>query len=126
MIKKILIYSMLALLLGGAVLQNLYLENTIGQLLELTDEVEAHFVRNDQPKIAASMDRLHEAWEQAEPVLASLIDHDELDDIHIELSGLEQSLDSWHTDDVPAILARLKYNLNHIIETDRISLTNIL
>ena len=72
------------------------------------------------------MEELTASWDQAQAALSSLLQHEEIDNIKAEMLGLAALVDTDDRDDFFVTSARLQYYLEHIPNTDRICLENIL
>ncbi len=126
MLKKILIFLILAVLIGGALFQNVYLDHTFSNLSALTADVKANYESGNMEETRSSMNTLYSTWEKTQPTLATLLEHEEIDNIHLEMSGLNVLIDTDNKKEIPSSIAKLQYLLNHIPETDSVSLSNIL
>ena len=124
MLKKIMIFAMFILLILGALLQNAYLEETFASLSSQVAAVEEAFTAGDHSAARSRMDELIDSWDQAQA--ASLLQHEEIDNIKAEMLGLAALVDTDDRDDFFVTSARLQYYLEHIPNTDRICLENIL
>ncbi len=126
MLKKIMIFAMFILLILGALLQNAYLEETFASLSSQVAAVEEAFTAGDHSAARSRMDELTASWDQAQAALSSLLQHEEIDNIKAEMLGLAALVDTDDRDDFFVTSARLQYYLEHIPNTDRICLENIL
>ncbi len=125
MVKKIIMCVFLALLASGVLLQSAYLQNIEGLLLGITGEIETSLNNDNSRQTNELFTQLETVIEQHRPVLASVIHHEELDRLGLEIATLGAAVSLGDRYDISSALERVNFNITQIAGTDRTGIENV-
>lgn len=122
----ICVIIVILILLGHILLQS-YSKNAIGETTENLGELkEMLFEENvDKDKAKNKIDEVHEKWDKKYITMAFFIEHNELEKVETELTGLRSSIETEDYQQAQNELARSEYILKHIEEKNKLSWKNI-
>lgn len=122
----ICVIIVILILLGHILLQS-YSKNAIGETTANLGELkEMLFEENvDKDKAKNKIDEVHEKWDKRYVTLAFFIEHNELEKVETELTGLRSSIETEEYSEAQNELARAEYILKHIEEKNKLSWKNI-
>lgn len=123
--KNWFIVIVFILLIGFSIFQTIYLNDVLGELLDISAQAQAEYVAGELTDSLKTSRVLLDRWNHHKHVLSALIDHSELDEIHIEIMNLLGDMSAGNSAQVPATFARLNYALGHIQQIDSFGLGNI-
>ena len=122
----ICIITVALIIVGHIILQN-YRKNAIGettaQLGELKTMMFEENIDNEEAK--RKIDEIHEKWDKRYNIMAFYIEHNELEKVETELTGLRSSIETEEYEEAQNELARAEYILKHIEEKNKLSWKNI-
>jgi len=79
----------------------------------------------DKDKAKNKIDEIHEKWDKRNNTMAFYIEHNELEKVETELTGLSSSIETEDYEQAQNELARAEYILKHIEEKNKLSWKNI-
>lgn len=126
MFNKILIVVLIAILCLACVFQGNYLSHSSGVLLETLALIKEAYYANDFSAALAYYDVFIEKWDSHEQLFSSLLEHAEVDLLHVEIKSIGAWLRTRDTVNLPASFAKLEYYLSHLPSQDSLSMENIL
>jgi len=103
-----------------------YLNKATDDLRKLNDEIELYITDNDWDKAYKSSIEYTEKWRDYSEKLKLFVDHQEMDQIEIELWKLPQYIKEKNKEESLASIHVLKFLIDHISELEKVSMQNIL
>ena len=76
-------------------------------------------------KAKEKIDKIHESWDKKYIAMAFIIEHNELEKVETELTGLRSSIEEEEYSEALNELARAEYILKHIEEKYKLSWKNL-
>ena len=100
-------------------------EETSATLTELREEItkEDNEINGNEAK--EKIDKIHEMWDQKHDLLAYYIEHDELEKVETNLTGLRSFIESKEYSDALAELDKTVFVLRHIEDKNKFNLQNV-
>ena len=126
MFRRISIFLLCLLLLGGSLWQMHYfrrLSRTLGEELSRLERSAAQDPTSMQTETQLSV--LRRVWEENIPWLCMLLPHAQIDAIHLELLHLENLLSEGESVELETSFAQLSYLFAHLRRSDAISFGNV-
>ena len=126
MFRRISIFLLCLLLLGGSLWQMHYfrrLSRTLGEELSRLEQSAAQDPASMQTE--AQLSALRRVWEENVPWLCMLLPHAQIDAIHLELLHLENLLSEGESVELETSFAQLSYLFAHLRRSDAISFSNV-
>jgi hypothetical protein len=102
-----------------------YLNNTTDDLRGLNDEIEQYINDNNWDEAYKASIEYTQKWSDYSKTLKLFIDHQEMDQIEIELWKLPQYIKEQTKDDSLATVHVLKFLVDHISEIEKVNIQNI-
>lgn len=96
---------------------------TTGQLEELKKMMSEKNVEQKEAK--EMIDKIHEYWDEKYRTMAFFIEHNELEKVETELTGLRSSIEEEEYSNALNELARAEYLLKHLEDKNKLSWRNI-
>ena len=78
-----------------------------------------------QQNVKEKIDEIHENWDKKYIVMAFFVEHNELEKVETELTGLRSSIEEEEYSEALNELARAEYILKHIEEKNKLSWKNL-
>ncbi|CRZ33939.1 DUF4363 family protein [Herbinix hemicellulosilytica] len=103
-----------------------YLNKVSDDLRRLNDEIEQYITDNDWDKAYKSSIDFKEKWKNYSEKLKLFVDHQEMDNIEIELWKLPQYIKEENKEEALASVHALKFLIDHISELEKVTIQNIL
>lgn len=124
--KSLVISLALSIIMIIAILysQN-YLNNVSKELGILNDEIEQYITDSDWDKAYESSMKYTEKWKKYSKIIKIFLDHQEMDNIEVELWKLPQYIKEETKDEALASIHTLKFLVDHISELEKPTLENI-
>ncbi len=125
MAKKIMMGVLLLLIIGGSILQHIYVAGATEDLKNDLNKVYNALQSDDFEKALAASQTFSENWEKEKTLYETLFKHEEVDLIS---SGAARLIEMCGQADKPEALAETAetlYYINHIHEIDSIKFENI-
>ena len=126
MLRRISIFLLCVLLLGGGLWQKHYfrrLSCALGEELSRLEQSAAQDPASMQTE--AQLSALRRVWEENVPRLCILLPHAQIDAIHLELLHLENLLSEGESAELETSFAQLSYLFTHLRRSDAISFGNV-
>lgn len=126
MLRRISIFLLCVLLLGGGLWQMHYfrrLSCALGEELSRLEQSAAQDPASMQTEVQLSA--LRRVWEENVPRLCILLPHAQIDAIHLELLHLESLLSEGESAELETSFAQLSYLFAHLRRSDAISFGNV-
>jgi len=102
-----------------------YLNNASQNLGKLNDEIEQNIIDENWDKAYETSIEFTNKWEDYSKKIKLFINHQEIDNIEMELRKLPQYTKEKTKDESLASVHVLKFFLNHIAEIEKIKIQNI-
>ncbi len=130
MIKELIISIVIvALIIFGDIFTINYTNQSVSEatnaLAEMRTEIEKQDEEIDVQKVKTQIGDIRNKWNQRHKKLAMYIEHDELEKIETNLSGLHGYIEKEEYSDAMAQLDMSVYVLEHIRNKTKLSLINI-
>jgi len=123
--KRIAMIALLVLVLGGALLQSLYIGSTTDDLLGGLDAIKTALDIGDTPASIKAADTFCDRWNKEKKMYETLFEHDEVDIISATAKSIQSYCVSGDTAHALADIAAVRYYIDHIRELDRLAWKNI-
>ena len=122
----ICIITITLIIVGHIILQS-YSKNAIGETTAQLSELKTMMFEEDIDKeeTKRKIDEIHEKWDKRYNTMAFYIEHNELEKVETELTGLRSSIETEEYEEAQNELARAEYLLKHIEEKNKLSWKNI-
>lgn len=126
--KELIISGIIIVLIiiGEIVTQN-YTKSTIeiisNNLEEIKEEIKKDEV--DEESLKAKINSMYDEWNKRHPKLSYYIEHDELENVEINFSGIDDYIEEKNYDDAVVEIDKTNYSLKHIRNKINFSLENI-
>lgn len=122
----ICLITIILIFIGNLITGN-YTKSSIGstnqELKDLKESLNLEEV--NQEDVKSKIYKIHENWDGKYNTLAFYIEHNELEKIETELTGLRTSIETEEYEEALNELDRAVYLLNHIEEKNKLSWKNI-
>jgi hypothetical protein len=123
--KKITLAILLLLVVGGAVLQNIYIKGTTEKLIDSLKSVETALGEGDLSEASAAADEFGTEWEKEKKLFEALFEHDEVDIISASVKSLQSYCRTGARDEALACVSETIFYIEHIKEIDTLGWENI-
>lgn len=114
------------LLVTGGILFNICINNLSEQLMEISEEITAYINEDDFKTASEKVTELSEFVDKKKIILASVINHESIDDIELCLSELQSYSDNQVRIESLVRCKKLKHLFYHLPSNYSISPQNIL
>jgi len=115
------------IILGGAVCEQIYLENLSQSMINEVDEIERLFIVGDIESSKIKLQNTMENWEKTEKVLEIMINHQDVRKISETLIEIDSKLkDFLNSNNVSSNFALLKEYIISIKEGSEFTISNVL
>ncbi len=125
MAKKIAMGVLLLLIIGGAVLQHIYVTGATDELKNDLNQVYDALQADDFEKALEASQTFSENWEKEKHMYETLFKHEEVDLISAGAARLTQMCAQANKPEALAETAETVYYINHIHEIDSVKWENI-
>lgn len=102
-----------------------YLNKITNNLAKLNMQIETYINDRNWDEAYKAADDFSEKWERHTKIIKLFVNHQELDNIEIELSKLTQFVKEKTSDEALANVHTLDFLLNHIINLEKINIQNV-
>lgn len=102
-----------------------YLNNVSQDLVRLNDEIEKSITNGNWDRAYNTTIELTEKWKDYSKKIKLFSNHDEIDNIEMELQKLPQYIKEKTKDESLASTYVLKFLLNHIADLEKVNIENI-
>ena len=130
MLKEIIICIAIVttIVIGNSITQEYTIES-VNEMVDLLDSIRTEISDNkeniDINKIENEVDNLKEEWEKRHEKLAFYIEHDELEKVETNLTGLKGEIETGEYGDAMSRLDQSVFLLEHIEDKYKFNLQNI-
>ena len=130
MIKELVISIIIVVLIfvGNVITQN-YTDESVKEAVSVLNEIREEMIKEDEEinfELAEQkINEMHEKWDVRYEKLAYYIEHNELEKVETELTGLRAYIDKKEDIEVLAELDKSIYILQHIKQKNSFNLKNI-
>lgn len=122
----ICIVTVIVIILGNIITENYTkgsVDESTNQLAELKEDINKEEV--EQQKALEKINKIHEKWDEKYNILAFYLEHNELEKIETELTGLRASIETEEYEQAVNELDKAVYLLKHVEEKNKLSWKNI-
>ena len=126
MYKELIIITLVILLIVGLdIVTGNYTKDSVEIISKGLNELRGDILEEDKEKATSKMHEIKEKWEERYKVLAFYIEHDELEKVETELTGLSADLNVEEYKHCIAELDTTIFILEHIQEKEEFHLRSI-
>ncbi len=123
--KKIALAVLLLLVVGGAVLQNIYISGATQKLLASLQEVQSALQNDDFSAAADAADNLAAEWDKEQKLFEALFEHKEVDSISASMKSLQSFCRSGAKKDALSVVSEASFYIEHIKGIDSLGWENV-
>lgn len=123
--KRIALLLLLALILGGALMQNIYVTNTSEDLINDLEIIKKTLDKDDYDSAMSAADEFALSWDKEKKTFEALFEHKEIDIISATSNSILSLCKSKEKAHALSEIASVMYYFEHLIEIDRIDWENI-
>ena len=122
----IVVITIVLIFVGNFIIQK-YSKWAIGTTTQELDELRNIISEEnrEQQKAKKKIEEIHESWDEKYITMAFFIEHNELEKVETELTGLRSSIEEEEYSEALNELARAEYILKHIEEKNKLSWKNL-
>lgn len=121
----IIIIVVVALIIGLDIITNNYTKKSVDSIYNELSILKEHILKEDKSKAEGQMKKVKEKWEERYKILAFYIEHDELEKVETELTGLSADLSVEEYKHCIAELETTIFILEHIEEKEEFHFRSI-
>ena len=125
MLKRICIGLILVLFIVLPLVVSSHLERTFEDCLDLLSSAEHHYKQQDYGAALEKARELKDYLDEHAVLFGSLLEHDEIDKIHVAVEELTANLQAKNDTLIPERLARTRYLFEHVTDMMEVRLENI-
>ena len=118
-------FILLFIMIIGITFSLRYLNRVSDDLGKLNDEIEQYITDNNWNEAYKSSIEYTEKWRNYSKIIKLFIDHQEIDNIEMELWKLPQYIKEMTKDESLACVHVLKFLVNHISDLEKVNFQNI-
>ena len=126
----ICVITVIVIIVGNIISDN-YTKSSVQESTNLLAELKDELIDNNKDdektnnKAKKQIDKIHENWDKKYNILAFYLEHNELEKIETELTGLRASIETEDYEQAVNELDKAVYLLNHVEEKNKLSWKNI-
>jgi len=124
--KKIALLVLLVLILGGALLQNNYVNNATKSLVNNIENIKSALDKEDYESAISAAEEFSSSWKEDKKIFEALFEHKEIDIISATAKSIQSLCESEEKVHALSEIASITYYFNHIREIDCVGWENIL
>lgn len=125
MVKKIVLAILLLLVVGGSVLQNIYINNSTDELTADLEKVKAALESDDLSAAAAAADIFNSKWEEKKNSFEAFFEHKEVDSISSSAKSLQSYCHTGSKEEALANVSSAMFYVEHIKDIDKLGWENV-
>lgn len=125
MAKKIVLAVLLLLVVGGAVLQNIYIGSATEELTADLERVKAALEEGDLNAAAAAADIFSSKWEKKKSSFEAFFEHKEVDSISSSAKSLQSYCHTGPKEEALANVSAAIFYVEHIRNIDTLGWENV-
>jgi hypothetical protein len=114
-----------ALILGLSIAPYMMIHNASGDLASSLDSVQQNITQGQWDKAKEQISSTHDSWTKTKRTWSSIIDHQEIDNIDISMSRLEQYVETKALSLSAGEVSTLKQLVEHIADKEKPTLHNV-
>ncbi len=126
MAKKITLLIFLVALIAGSIFQSAYLLSICEEYSSLLEEMKKSLERDDFARLDVLCDDISKKYDDSRNILASLLQHGELDLLGIEIASLQVAVSSRDKYEISLAISRVCFSAAQISDMDKTGIENIL
>lgn len=123
--KRIVLLLLLALILGGALMQNIYVTNVARDLIDDLEIIKMALEKEDYNNAISLADNFIISWEKEKKTFEALFEHKEIDIISATVNSIQSLCESKEQAHALSEIASVTYYFKHLIEIDSVDWENI-
>lgn len=123
--KKIVLSILLLLVIGGSILQNIYISGTTEELTDSLKIIRAELDINDLSSASDAADSFCEEWEKHKRLFEALFEHKEVDSISATVKSLQSYCKTGFKEEALANIEEAIFYIEHIKEIDSLGWENV-
>ncbi len=123
--KRIVLIILLLLMLGGALLQNIYVTHAAGKLINELSAIKEALFKEDYDNAKEAADEFVYSWKKEKKMFEALFEHKEIDIISATANSIQSLCVSEEKTHALSEIASVNYYFAHLIEIDRVDWENI-
>ena len=124
--KKIVIFTLLALIITAALVEYFYVKNAADRLTEALVHVQNALILGDDEGARDAAEKFNHEWENEKQRLEALFNHEEVDIISATAKRIETCCSTGDRDNALAEISAGLFYINHLHEMIGIRWENIL
>lgn len=125
--KNIIISFLVFIIMIAAMIFSInYLHKITSNMQALNDKIEQHISKGEWDKAYKASLEYTNIWEKHSKVIKAYVNHQEIDNVEMELWKLPQYIKEETKDEALASIHVLKFLISHISNLEKINLQNIL
>ena len=125
MVNRIAMIALLMLVLVGALLQNIYLNNATDRLVDHLEEVKTALEEDNASAAVDAVNTFCSIWDKEKSIYEMLFEHNEVDIISATVSSMRSYCISGDQANALANNAAAAYYIEHILQMDNLHCHNI-
>jgi predicted nucleic acid-binding Zn-ribbon protein len=125
MVRKIVLAVLLLFVVGCAVLQNIYINNTTEELTAGLEKVRTALEEDDLQAAAAAADVFNTEWEEKKASFEAFFEHKEVDSISSSAKTLQSYCHTGQKEEALAHVAASIFYVEHIRDIDKLGWENV-
>jgi hypothetical protein len=123
--KKIVLAVLLLLVVGGSVLQNIYINNATDELTADLIKIRTALEEDDLPAAAKAADEFNTKWEEKKSPFEAFFEHKEVDSISSSAKSLQSYCQTGKKEEALAHVAAALFYVAHIKDIDTLGWENV-
>ena len=123
--KHIAMVVLMLLVIGGALLQNIYINGATERLIDHLDDIKTALEKEDTSVSVDAANTFCNLWDKEKSMYEMLFEHDEVDIISATVSSIRSYCISGDTAHALADIAATTYYIEHIQQMDNLHCHNI-
>ena len=123
--KWVTISVLAILLVAGAILQNIFLDEFSSRMRSACDDLQEVVADEDYAKAQDIFKNIENIWEHYSIYLGALVEHTEIDSIEEKLRSVKWGIQTQDEVQLPANISQLRYYCAHVHMVDAFSIRNI-
>lgn len=123
--KKIALAVLLIIVVGGAVLQNIYINGATKELVSDLESVKTALEKNDINAASDAADEFNTKWDKKRSAYEAFFEHKEVDSISSSAKSLQSYCHTGSREEALADVAAALFYIEHIKDIDAFGWENV-
>ena len=123
--KKIALAVLFILVVGGAVLQNIYINNATEELIYDLENVRTALEQNNMAVAAVAADKFNTNWEEKKSAFEAFFEHKEVDSISSAAKTVQSYCYTDSREEALAHVSAAQFYIEHIKDIDTLGWENV-